>query len=153
MKFCILIFIVLIHIRALGEESITLKQSKTRTFGGPVLFGEFTEEKNLMPGNDDFGFFYKETGEKKGFCRLRAKVACEFALGIFKEVKLTNIKVQFTDGSIERKTDDKGIFDLIFRCEDFRKNQGVILSVKKHILSTKLTEFPKEIHIPEADCR
>lgn len=153
MKLFFSILFILFQISALAEERILLKQSKTKTIGGPIVFGEVTEEIDHMPGNDDFGFFYKPTAEKKGFCRLRAKVVCEYALGILREVKLTNVKIQFTDGSIDRKTDDSGLYDLIFRCEEFRKNQGIVLSVKKHILSTKLTEFPKEIHIPEADCR
>lgn len=154
MKIFISIALILAQINALADESVLLKQRKTKAIGVPPFFGEITEEKDMMPGNDAFGFFYKTLSEKKGYCRLRAKISCEYALGIQKELKHTPVKIHFTDGSIEGKTDDGGIYDMIFRCEDFRKNQGTILSVKKHILSVnKLTEFPKEIMIPEADCR
>lgn len=138
-------------------EIIHLKRRETRshillTPAGAAAYNT-QEDKDLMPGNDSFGFFYKATNEKKGICRLRVKVVCDYGLELLKEQKNLTVKVQFNNTYYNPKTDLEGVLDLIFKCDSHRQNDGVMVTARKHMESSKLSEFPKEIRIPSDDCK
>ncbi|WP_413585013.1 hypothetical protein [Bdellovibrio sp. HCB274] len=138
-------------------ERVLLKRVETKRqyFVSPVGIGTYTksEEKDLVPGNDSFGFFYKPTDEKRGICRLRVKVVCDYGMEILKEQKNIDVKIQFTDIVYKGKTDLEGIMDALIRCDVHRANDGVIVTARKFMISSKLSEFPKELRIPDADCK
>lgn len=138
-------------------ERIQLKSYETQnhlvlTPMGAASFST-SKEKDLMPGNDSFGFFYKANNEKNGICRLRVKVVCDYGMELLKEQKNISLKVQFNNIYYSTKTDLEGIADLIFRCDSQRQNDGVMVTARKHMESSKLSEFPKELRIPADDCK
>lgn len=158
MKFLFFILcIFVVQVVNAEEERVQLKQGvvRNKTIVTPVGVMSFdqVEEKDLMPGNDAFGFFYKSTDSKKGFCRIRIKIVCDYGLEILKEQKNMETQIRFANIYYKSKTDMDGILDVIFRCDSARKDDGVIISLKKHMHSSKLIEVPGELRIPEADCK
>lgn len=153
----VFIFFITGTLSAEERERVLTKMYKTKSGvimipGGAVGYS-MTDEVDLVPGNEAFGFFYKSTNDKKGLCRLRVKVLCDYGLDITKPIINQQAQLRFSEIYYKEKTDVDGVLDILFRCDSYRPDDPVNLMFKKFMYSSKLSEFVKEIRIPEPDCK
>lgn len=147
----IIIFSIQIHAQ---EERIILKGTKTKPVYVPnVGIGETTEEKDFMPGNDEYGFFVRKNSDKNGICRLRMKITCDYGFGSTKSLKLKDTQLNLKNSYFKVRTDDQGVFDLLFKCDPNVSKTKVKLAFGTFSQEFILESAPKELLINDKQCQ
>ncbi len=153
-----LIFIIasVLTIAASGEEQIILKQRTTKPvfIYGPIsAIGQVSEEKDLMPGNDSFGFFYKPSGDSRGICRIRTKLSCDHGMRLLSELKNQRVLLIVQNKMLSQMTAHDGILDMLFRCPKKWQDLKVQLSAGKYETSFVMKDAPPAHLIPDKQCK
>ncbi len=134
-----------------------LKQRTTRKgivpLGANVFLSQTSEEKDLMPGNNSFGFFYKEKNNREGYCRLRLQFFCDYGLEVLKEIKNQDVLLQIAGGSLIQKTGHDGIADIIFHCSKKWLNETALVRTGKFESAEILTASKGTYRIPDKQCK
>ena len=140
-----------------AEDTVLLKQTKVQGMvipaGNSLIGFQTKEEKDLMPGNNDFGFFFRDDGNGKGVCRIRTRVVCDYGMEFTKPI--VNREIKFSVGNLQYqyRTDTEGLVDLLFRCEKTVENKSSAAFVAKHMQNFTLQDAPKEIRVADGDCK
>lgn len=99
-----------------------------------------------MPGDKAFGFFHKP-----GYCRIRLKPRCSFKVA---STQLRNqiVEIRIKSNFLKHHTDDEGVFDVKFRCNEDLLNEKVTFLTANFDSTFTLKDAPAEIQIPEHRC-
>ncbi len=158
MKF--LLLYVLLYFMApassFAEEQILLKQRITRKsiVAGPTSFlAQTTGDKDLMPGNNEFGFLFKPSDDKNGVCRLRSKLLCDYGMENLKEIKNLQVHIKLKAGVYNQATDHSGVLDMLFRCPATWQQESIRLSAGKYTSTFVLKDAPPTHRIPDKQCK
>ena len=156
MYILILSFLFVCSSLAKEEEQIMLKSMTTKTGfipGQQLYVYEKTEEKDHMPGNDKFGFFYRSDTKKKGICRIRAEVVCDRGLKFFTKIKNQQVVLKIQNMLFKATTSPVGVLDLIFRCPKQWQDSKATLNVFKFETQYILKNVAGKIEIPDSQCK
>lgn len=149
-------FFLMYSLSAYAEEQIPLKSftTKSKIIPGPTSFlYESTEEKDLMPGNDSFGFFYLDKGRNRGVCRLRLNVLCDRGLNFFTPLKNKKINLMIDNKFFSQKSNINGVVDMLFRCpKGWGKSNSKLSygSYEKHFILKNTSE---KFVVPDDRCK
>lgn len=136
----------------LHQERRTTKLTKSHEFYSPYGVARLSEDMDVLPGNDSFGFFTKSVDENKKICRIRIKVYCDYKFGVTKPVKEKNIEFVFDKKLILYKTESDGLLDFLFDCKADIEKKKVEIRLNKHKVDTTFSNFPKELAVEEENC-
>ncbi|MBC7429988.1 MAG: hypothetical protein H7336_15345 [Bacteriovorax sp.] len=128
------------------QERVPIKLTETNGFG-------MKKETDLLPGNDSFGFFYKELTSETSHCRFKTKVTCDYGLGSTKVIKHKEVRLEFNDGSITHSTDDQGILDLVYKCQPSLIKKSMTIKIGGYQKIMEVPKFPKNLVLSSDDCK
>lgn len=138
-------------------ERVILQQTITKDRlvpAGTSFWGAETKEvRELFPGNNTYGFFYKEANSNEGYCRIRMKILCDYGLEMTKPIVDQNFRVKYKAMYFETKTDPEGLVDLIYRCSNKIRKEKFEVSVAKFKKIYFPTEQIGEIRIENGQCK
>lgn len=154
MRLLLILITVYSSLTQAQEERIILKGTKTKPVIIPnVGIGEATEEKDFMPGNNDYGFFVRKNSDKNGICRLRMKVTCDYGFGSTKSLKLKDMQLNLKDSYYKGRTDDQGVIDFLFKCNPHISKMKAKLIIGSFNQEFILESAQKELLINDKQCK
>lgn len=136
----------------LRQERRATRFKKTHEFYSPYGIARVSEDIDVLPGNDSFGFFTKSIDENNKICRVRIKVYCDYKFGVTKPVKEKNIELIFDKKLILYKTESNGLLDFLFDCKSDIEKKRVEIRLNKYKIDTTFSNFPKELAVEEENC-
>ncbi len=163
MKFLLTLAIIFSYIffetaLAFEQESINLNSRKMKRSKNYLPTQEKQDrlifEEGEVPGNDGYGFFYKEFTPQKIVCRFKAKVFCDYGLGSIKLIKHKKLQFAFEGLFTKAETDMNGQVDSIISCDaSFAKKSVAIQIDDFYVQKVEIKNFPKEIVLDTEQCK
>ncbi len=155
MKF--LIAIIFTHFSAYAEEQSVERRAtkivKEHNYLTPLGLAQINDVTDIMPGNNEHGFFIKNQNESKAICRLKFRVSCDYGFDISKPLKSKKIKLMYDKFSMNVSTDGDGLVDSFFHCSNDFDKKVISINFNSYNADFVLKNFPHKISLNEKECK